>query len=35
MRADPMDKLSRHALQVFTLSETGHPAVAELNVRLS
>lgn len=35
MRADPMDKLSRHALQIFTLSEAGHPAVAELNVRLS
>jgi probable phosphoglycerate mutase len=35
MRADPMDKLSRHALQIFTLSEAGQPAVAELNVRLS
>lgn len=35
MRTDPTDKLSRQALQVFTLSADGRPAVAELNVRLS
>ncbi len=35
MRADPIDKLSRQALQVFTLADDGQPTVAELNVRLS
>ncbi len=35
MRDKPADKMSRHALQVFTLSANGEPAVAELNVRLS
>lgn len=35
MRTDPADKLSRQALQVFTLSSGGQPTVAELNVRLS
>lgn len=35
MRTDPPDKLSRQALQIFTLSADGHPAVAELNVRLT
>lgn len=35
MRSDPMDKLSRNALQVFTLSGAGRPTVAGLNVRLS
>lgn len=35
MRADPPDKLSRQALQIFTLSADGRPSVAELNVRLS
>ncbi len=35
MRADPMDKLSRHALQVFNISDSGQPTVAALNVRLS
>lgn len=35
MRTDPPDKLSRQALQVFTLSDDGHPAVADLNVRLT
>jgi len=35
MRTDPTDKMSRHALQVFALSDDGQPAVAALNVRLS
>ncbi len=35
MRTDPPDKLSRHALQVFTLTDDGQPHVAELNVRLA
>ncbi len=35
MRADPMDKLNRHALQLFTLSDAGQPSVAQLNVRLT
>jgi probable phosphoglycerate mutase len=35
MRADAPDKLDRQALQVFELSASGHPIVAELNVRLS
>ncbi|MFT5180159.1 MAG: broad specificity phosphatase PhoE [Alphaproteobacteria bacterium] len=35
MRADPADKLSRNALQIFTLSNDGQPRVAELNVYLS
>jgi probable phosphoglycerate mutase len=35
MRSDPTDKLSRNALQVFTLGDDGRPRVAELNARLS
>ena len=35
MRVDPIDKLSRQALQVFAVSADGRPTVAELNVRLS
>jgi probable phosphoglycerate mutase len=35
MRSDPPDKLSRQALQVFTLTDDGRPRVAELNLRLS
>ena len=35
MHSDPIDKLSRNALQVFTLSGDGRPTVAGLNVRLS
>ena len=35
MRTDPPDKLSRQALQVFTLTDDGRPRVAELNLRLS
>ena len=35
MRANPADKLSRQALQVFTLASDGRPAVDGLNVRLS
>ena len=34
MRTDPPDKLSRKALQVFSLERGGQPRVAELNVRL-
>ena len=35
MRADPMDKLSRHALQIFSLTDAGQPRIAQLNVRLT
>ena len=35
MRTGPSDKLSRQAIQVFTLTDGGRPRVAELNVRLS
>ncbi len=35
MRTDPSDKLSRQALQMFTLGDDGRPRVAKLNVRLS
>lgn len=35
MRSDPPDKLSRQALQIFTLSDDGQPTITELNVRLS
>ena len=35
MSAGPADKLSRQALQVFTLSDDGQPSVVALNVRLS
>ena len=35
MRTDPADKLSRQALQVFTLADDGRPSVDSLNLRLS
>ena len=35
MRTDPLDKLSRQALQIFDLSDSGQPRVAEMNVRLT
>lgn len=35
MRSDAPDDMSRHALQLFTLSDGGTPAVAALNVLLS
>lgn len=35
MRSDPVDKLSRQALQIFELSDTGRPRIAAMNVRLT